>query len=224
MRSIRHRPWTAATLAVSALLVLSLGAPSAASAAKLVSAKAVINSCSGSQLAMTARAKPRKRVSGRRAKRRLRRFKRKIRGAKLEVQFRAIALFGGERRSAWIRADRGGRASESFAGLPADTWTGFVRFRWRKRGRTRGSSFVTCGWAKQGRCGQGPAAIAVFESNGCGRKGSGCRSGDRFQVLQATVGPCTGDRGAELLALVGGGVRWRVATLLDFGPQRLCGN
>ncbi|MBA2342907.1 MAG: fibronectin type III domain-containing protein, partial [Thermoleophilaceae bacterium] len=144
------------------VLLIPLGAPSGASAAKVVSAKAVINSCGADQLAMTSRAKPKKRVRGRSASRRLRKLRRRIRGARLETRFSAFALFGGERRSPWLRTDRGGRASHSFSGLPADTWSGFVRFRWRKGGRTVASSFVNSSNGRVGgRRGRSLCSIGV---------------------------------------------------------------
>ncbi|HEY8865464.1 MAG TPA: hypothetical protein VIM22_00910, partial [Solirubrobacteraceae bacterium] len=114
----------ARTPAVIVLLLLALaGAPAQAASRP---ASAVITSCKVDHLTVAGAVKLTGKAAG------------KARGAKLQLQFQALPLFGLPKSGAWrdIGTKVKGSGQETFAGLGAGSWAGLMRWRFKKGART----------------------------------------------------------------------------------------
>ena len=140
MRFRQHaKPLLAAATVLGALV-----APAGASAGhgpQPFDAVATIVACGGESLTMGFQVEPASRADDRRA---AARAVRKVRGARLRVQFEAAPLYGRTRSADSVDLGRttSGRRFERFADLPAQTYSGVVRYRWVRGSRTVMSGFV----------------------------------------------------------------------------------
>ena len=104
-------------------------------------ARATISSCGGDGLTIAAEVAP---SSGARDERVAQRAVRAIRGATLRLRFEAAPLYGASRRGREIDLGRttSARRFERFGDLPAQTYSGVVRYRWVRGSRTVASGIV----------------------------------------------------------------------------------
>lgn len=106
------------TAGVIVLLVALAWAPGASAKKVADPGNATISSCGGDSLRVAA----------------VVRGSKKARGARLQLEFDLVPLFGELRRSSWIDVGRVTKVSRSqrFKGLPANAWIGAVRYRFMK--------------------------------------------------------------------------------------------
>jgi hypothetical protein len=124
-----------------------------------VDAKATITGCAGDGLTIAAELAPAA-ADGPAARRALR----AIRRATLRLRFEAAPLYGPTRRSREIDLGRttAGRRFERFGDLPAQTYTGAVRYRWVRGGRTVLSGLVRTSRVRAaGRRGRAACSLRV---------------------------------------------------------------
>ena len=97
-------------------------------------AVATISACAGDALTVAAEIKPRAGAE----------IPREVRGANLRMRFEATPLHGEPQVSDEFDLGRttSGRRFEPFSGLAAQTYTGIVRYRWVRGGRTVYKAFV----------------------------------------------------------------------------------
>ena len=105
-------------------------------------AMATISACADDTLTVAAEIKPRRGAT----------VPRKVRGANLRVRFEATPLHGQPQVSEEFDLGRStsGKRFEPFIGLPAQTYSGVVRYRWVRGGRTVYKGFVR---TRKGRAG-----------------------------------------------------------------------
>ncbi|MEA2386809.1 MAG: hypothetical protein QOJ22_983 [Thermoleophilaceae bacterium] len=96
---------------------------------------ATIAACGGESLTVGFEIEP---ASGEADRRAARRAERAVRGARLLLRFEAAPLYGSPRTTGRVDLGRttSGRRFERFADLPAQTYTGVVRYRWVRGKRT----------------------------------------------------------------------------------------
>jgi hypothetical protein len=128
---------TAVGAALLALALALAAAPAHAARAPRAKAAATIARCQGDVVTVSAA------LAG----------ARQVRGARLLVRFQLVPLFGVQRSGPEIDAGRKRSALlfQGFTGLPADTWTGIVRYRWLRGRRVVASGAVRTGRVKVGR-------------------------------------------------------------------------
>lgn len=125
----------AATLAIAALLAAP-GTAAASHRPSPLKVKATISTCRGESLTIAAQIKPARDAS----KRRIRRLRR----ATLKLRFEAAPLFGSTRKSRKFKLGKSTqvRRSVRFSDLPAQAYSGIVRYRWQRGKRKVLSGFV----------------------------------------------------------------------------------
>lgn len=124
----------------AALLVALLGAAPADAARKKASkvrAVATLSSCKADSVVLRAA------LDG----------GRRVRGATLSVVYQAVPLIGDLRSTPAVRLGKKRKVviSQELGDLPASTWAGVVRFRWKRGRRVLASGFVRTRSAKVGR-------------------------------------------------------------------------
>lgn len=125
-----------------ALLALAQASPAVAShRVEPFDAVATIAACAGESLTVGFELEPSKREADRRA---VARAVRRVRGARLRVRVEAAPLYGRTRSAKEVDFGRttSARRFERFAELPAQTYTGVVRYRWVRGSRTVLSGLV----------------------------------------------------------------------------------
>jgi hypothetical protein len=125
-----------------ALLALAQASPAAAShRPEPFDAVATIAACAGESLTVGFELEPSTRQADRRA---AARALRRVRGARLRVRVEAAPLYGPTRSADEVDFGRAtsARRFERFAELPAQTYTGVVRYRWVRGSRTVLSGLV----------------------------------------------------------------------------------
>ncbi|HYH57725.1 MAG TPA: thrombospondin type 3 repeat-containing protein [Thermoleophilaceae bacterium] len=151
--------------AVLAAAVLS-GVPAQASAShgpRAFDAVATITACRGESLTIAAEIEPAAQGVDPSA---VRRARRKVRRAKLMIRFEAAPIFGQVHRSREFDLGRitSARRFERFTGLPAQSYTGVVRYRWVKKSGTVLSGVVRTRRARAaGRRGKAFCSLEVGE-------------------------------------------------------------
>jgi hypothetical protein len=130
-----------ATLPLSALLALGLAAPAAAAGPpKPFDVKATIATCAGESLTIATEIAP---SSSSAEDRTARRAVRAVRGARLKLRLEAAPLYGAMRsRTVDLGRTTSARRFERFGDLPAQTYSGVVRYRWVRGSRTVLSGLV----------------------------------------------------------------------------------
>ena len=122
---------------VAAVCVVVPGQAAASHKPLPFKATATISSCRGESLTIAAQFEP--------AADATRRARRRIRRAHLRVRFEAAPLYGRTRKSREFDLGRAKEARRSvrFTDLPAQGYSGIVRYRWKRGKRTVLSGFVT---------------------------------------------------------------------------------
>lgn len=117
---------TARARIATALAAFAVLACAPAAQAASGPAAVTVTACKGDAMALLGRVKP----TGKAAS--------KVRGAKLQIRFSALPLFGLPKRGAWrdLGTKRSGSGAQTFTGLASDSWIGVVSFRFRKGSRT----------------------------------------------------------------------------------------
>src|SRR5688572_21553841 len=124
-------------MAAAAALLVAPGQAAASHKSSPFDVKATISTCRGESLTVAAQIQPARDVS----KRRIRRVSRR---AKLKLRFEAAPLFGQTRKSREFDLGKSTqvRRSVRFTDLPAQGYSGIVRYRWKRGKRTVLSGFV----------------------------------------------------------------------------------
>jgi hypothetical protein len=140
MRFRQHPKLLVAAVTVLGALVAPAGA-SAGHRPQPFDAAATIVACGGESLTMGFQVEP---ASGEDDRRAAERAGRAVSGARLLVQFEAAPLYGRTRAADVVDLGRttSGRRFERFADLPAQTYSGVVRYRWVRGSRTVMSGVV----------------------------------------------------------------------------------
>ena len=117
---------TARARIATALAALAVLACAPAAHAASGPAAVTVTACKGDAMTLLARVKP----TGKAA--------RKARGAKLQMRFSVLPLFGLPQRGAWrdFGTKKTATGSQSFSSLGADSWIGVIAFRFRKGSKT----------------------------------------------------------------------------------------